>query len=160
MKKVIFIDRDGVINNNSLYYTYRIEDFRINPGVFETLKVLSEKGFNFIIISNQSGISKKVYSKDQVEAVHQFMLNEFSKNDISILEIYYCTHHSDVEACLCRKPRTLLLEKSIARFKISISDSFFIGDNETDVTAALACGIKPIKIESNSDLRQVLEKLS
>ena len=159
MRKVIFIDRDGVINDNKLYYTYRIEDFQFNPGLIETLKSLSLKGYEFIVVSNQSGISKRIYTKEQVETVHQYMKDELLKHGIALLETYYCTHHPDVEDCLCRKPKTLLLEKSIARFKISPVNSYFIGDNETDVQTALNCSVNPIKIESNSDLRQVLERI-
>lgn len=159
MRKVVFLDRDGVINNNLLYYTYRCEDFKINNGVIEALKSLSEKGFEFIIITNQSGISKGIYTKTNVEKVHEFLLNELKKHKLSVLEIYYCTHHSDVEACLCRKPSPLLVEKAIARFKIDAKHSYFIGDQQRDVETAQAANIAPILIEPNSDLRNILDKI-
>lgn len=159
MRKVIFLDRDGVINNNSLYYTYRCEDFIINAGVIESLQILSKKGFEFIIITNQSGISKGIYSKINVESVHQYLVKELNKSGISILEIYYCTHHSDVESCLCRKPNPLLIEKSIARFQIDRSQSYFIGDQQRDADTAIAANIKPVLIEPNSDLRNVIDKI-
>ena len=159
MRKVVFLDRDGVINNNALYYTYRCEDFKINKGVIEALKSLSDKGFEFIIITNQSGISKGIYTKKEVEIVHEFLLKELKKNGISILEIYYCSHHSDMEACLCRKPSPLLIEKAIARFQIDAFNSYFIGDQQRDVETAKAATIKPVLIEPNSDLRNILNNI-
>lgn len=159
MKKVVFLDRDGVINDNSLYYTYRCEDFKLNKGVVEALKSIQEKGFEFIIITNQSGISKGIYTKKDVEKVHELMLNELKKHNISILEIYYCVHHSNVESCLCRKPQPLLIEKAIARFNIDTECTYFIGDQQRDVETAKAANIKSIFIESNSDLRNILDKI-
>jgi D-glycero-D-manno-heptose 1,7-bisphosphate phosphatase len=159
VRKVVFLDRDGVINNNSLYYTYHCKDFKINDGLIESLQILTERGFEFIIITNQSGISKGIYSKKDVEKVHQFLLHELNNSGISILEIYYCTHHSDVEACLCRKPNPLLIEKAISRFQINPLNSYFIGDQQRDVDTAIAAGIKPVLIEPNSNLKNVLDKI-
>ncbi len=159
MRKVIFLDRDGVINENSHYYTYKVNDFIINNGVIDFLKIMSLKGFEFIVITNQSGISKGVYTKTDVENVHQYLKTELSKSGISILEIYYCTHHNDVEACLCRKPNSLLIEKAIARFQIDISKSYFIGDQQRDVDTAIAASIMPLLIEPNSDLTKIINKI-
>jgi D-glycero-D-manno-heptose 1,7-bisphosphate phosphatase len=157
VRKVVFLDRDGVINNNALYYTYRCEDFKLNDGLIEALQILTKKGFEFIIITNQSGISKGIYTKNDVETVHQYLLNMLTKSDISILDIYYCTHHSDIEACLCRKPSPLLIEKAIARFQIDRSHSYFIGDQQRDADTAIAAGIRPILIEPNSNLKNIIE---
>lgn len=158
MRKVLFLDRDGVINNNVLYYTYKVKDFIINNGVVDFLKVMSIKGYEFIIITNQSGISKGVYNKSDVENVHKFLTDELKKSGISILEIYYCSHHNDVESCLCRKPNSLLIEKAIARFGIDKMQSYFIGDQQRDVDTALAANIMPILIEPNSDLTKIINK--
>ncbi len=159
MINVVFLDRDGVINNNSLYYVYKPEDVVFNDGVFETLKILEQKGFGFIVISNQSGISKGKYSKADVENVHSFMKQEFNKHGINILEFYYCTHHPDIENCLCRKPQTLLVEKAAARFNIDVSHSYFVGDQQRDADTAINYGITPILIEPNSNLKQILNKI-
>ncbi len=160
MRNVIFLDRDGVINNNSLYYVYKPEDVVFNSGVFETLKLLQQKGFEYIVISNQSGISKGVYSKKNVENVHNYMRQEFEKHGIKILEFYYCTHHPDFENCLCRKPKTLLVEKAIARFNIDKTKSYFVGDKQTDVETALNYGITPILVEPNLNLKTIISKIS
>jgi len=159
MKKVIFLDRDGVINDNSAYYIYKWEDFKINKGVLEFLIELKNKDYEFIIISNQSGIAKSIYSIYETELLHQ-KLDEYLHNyNIRILEYYYCTHHPDVTNCLCRKPSSLLFEKAIARFNIDVSKSFMIGDQPRDIESAEKVGIKGILIESNSDLRQILTQI-
>lgn len=157
MRKVVFFDRDGVINSNKTYYTFRIKDFTFNPGVIETLAALRDMDYEFIIISNQSGISKGIYSVEDTETVHRYMINQLNKHSVSFLEIYYCTHHPDIEACLCRKPLPLLLEKSIARFDIDREKSYFVGDKDTDVRTAINAGIKPIKTESDSCLTDILK---
>jgi len=159
MRKVIFLDRDGVINKERGKYTFKITDFEINEGVFDFLKIAQNKGYEFVVITNQGGISKKIYNHKDVNIVHEFMLTKFKQVGIDILSIYYCPHHSENENCICRKPKSQLLEKSIARFSIDKSLSFFIGDSERDVEAAKNVGMKGIKIESNSNLMQLKNNL-
>lgn len=155
MRKVIFLDRDGVINKERGEYTYKIADFKINEGVVDFLKTAQKKGFEFIVITNQGGISKGIYNKNDVQLVHTHMLTQLKKEGITILEIYYCPHHSYLEQCICRKPDSLMLEKAIARFNIEKSCSFMIGDSQRDIEAATKVGIKSFKIEPNTNLNQL-----
>lgn len=155
MRKVIFLDRDGVINKERGAYTFKITDFEINEGVVDFLKLAQEKGFEFIVITNQGGISKGIYNKNDVHLVHAHMLTQFKKEGITILEIYYCPHHSDIEQCICRKPDSLLLEKAIARFNVDKTVSFMIGDSQRDIDAATKVGVKSFKIEPNTNLKQL-----
>ncbi|HOU97607.1 MAG TPA: HAD family hydrolase [Bacteroidales bacterium] len=157
MKKVVFFDRDGVINSNESYYTYSFKDFRFNDGVVETMVTLQKEGYEFIVVSNQSGIAKKIYTINDVEQLHQQVNKYLNEHTIQILEFYYCTHHPDVSRCICRKPSPLLFEKAIARFDIDVAQSWMIGDQIRDVEAAEAAGIKGILIAPNSDLREVLK---
>jgi|YNPMSStandDraft_1061717.scaffolds.fasta_scaffold00235_15 D-glycero-D-manno-heptose 1,7-bisphosphate phosphatase len=156
MLKVIFLDRDGVVNDNSDYYVYKWDSFKINEGLIEALTLLKNNGFDFIIISNQSGIAKNIYSINDVEVLHKKLDSYFKTFNIKILEYYYCYHHPDVTLCLCRKPSPLLFEKSIARFNIDAKKSYMIGDQQRDIEAAEKAGIKGILIKSNSDLRNVV----
>jgi len=120
LRKAIFIDRDGVINNpNSNYYVYKKADFELNKGVIKRLKEYSEAGFQLIIITNQGGVSKGEYSRGDVEILHNYMLSIFEENKIQISEIYYCPHHDSFENCLCRKPHPLMIEKGLARYSIN-----------------------------------------
>ncbi|MDA3781495.1 MAG: HAD family hydrolase [Bacteroidales bacterium] len=159
MSKAIFFDRDGVINRERGDYTYKTKDFVINEGVIDTLITLSNYGYLLIIISNQGGISKNLYSKNDVEILHQYLISELEKHHIKISEIYYCPHHSINEKCLCRKPGSLLFEKAIARFNIDIQHSYMIGDSQRDIIAAEKTGIKGIKIEPNDDIREILKQI-
>ena len=160
-RKAIFLDRDGVISDNSAhYYLTRTEDFRFNPGVIETLLELRERGYLFIVITNQGGISQGQNSTRNVERIHEHMCNLLRDKGVEITEIYYCPHHSDNEACLCRKPLPLLIEKAIARYHIDPALSWFIGDSQRDLDAGKAAGLRTILVPSNSNLLSVLELIS
>lgn len=154
MNKAIFLDRDGVINVER-GYTHRLEDFVILPDLLENLQMYLEKGYLLIVVSNQSGIAKGLYTQAEVETIHSFLTNELTKNNIHLSEIYYCIHHPDVSKCICRKPDSLFVEKALARFNIDASKSFFIGDKERDVEAAEKAGVKGILIEANSPLKLI-----
>lgn len=151
MNKAAFLDRDGVINVDILDYTSRISDFKFLPGVFDGLKTLQENGFLLIIITNQGGIAKGLYTKEDVDVLHNWMKEQLAKEGIKITEIYFCPHHDVSGKCLCRKPGSLMLEKAIARYNIDPEQSFFMGDKETDVQAAIGAGVRPVKIIANSD---------
>ncbi|MCK4923257.1 MAG: HAD family hydrolase [Bacteroidales bacterium] len=161
-KKAIFLDRDGVLNNEKdNYYVFRVEDFFLNDGIGETLKVLSNQGFIFIVITNQGGIAKRLYSSNDVEAVHNKLYSLLKSYNVRIEEIYYCPHHSDVGNCLCRKPKNLNIEKAIARFNIDRDKSWFVGDRESDIEAGKLSGLKTIKVTANEDmsyLREIIRK--
>ena len=154
MNKAIFLDRDGVINTER-GYTHRLDDFVILPDLYENLKLYLQKGYLLIVISNQSGIAKGLYTQAEVEVIHSFLTNELVKNGIQLSEIYYCVHHPDVSRCICRKPDSLFVEKALARFNIDPSKSYFIGDKDRDVEAAEKAGVKGILIEANSPLRLI-----
>ncbi len=161
MVKAIFLDRDGVINDNEVpYYITRPEDFELNNGITEALKALTDKGFQLIIISNQGGISKKIYSKADCDRVHEKLVNIMSGNGITFNEIYYCPHHPEIENCLCRKPQTLMFEKAIARFDIDPSKSWMIGDSEKDIIGAEKTGLKAILVEPNDDIRKYISRIT
>ncbi|MGE4287407.1 MAG: D-glycero-alpha-D-manno-heptose-1,7-bisphosphate 7-phosphatase [Salinivirgaceae bacterium] len=160
MRKVLFLDRDGVINNDTgHYYIYRPDDFVLNEGFVDAMQKLTLAGYEFVVISNQGGIARGTYSKTDVEKVHSKFLSLMNKAGISILDIYYCPHHSDFENCLCRKPGSLLIEKAMARFTIDANNALFVGDNDKDMEAARNAGIRGIRIKSNQSLLTILPEL-
>jgi D-glycero-D-manno-heptose 1,7-bisphosphate phosphatase len=160
MNKAVFLDRDGVINSNeNHYYIYKAEDFTINTGVIEFLMGAARKGYMFIVISNQSGIAKGVYSRNDVNAVHQHFQDKLKQYNLEIEDFYFCDHHPDKTRCLCRKPGSLLIEKAIARFNIDVSNSFLIGDSERDIEAAEKAGVRGLKVESNTSILSLLAKI-
>lgn len=154
MQKAVFLDRDGVLNNEeSNYYIFRTEEFFLNEGIIEALRELRDRGYIFIVITNQGGISKGFYTHTDVLNVHSKLLRLLRKENIELAEIYYCPHHNDNENCLCRKPKSISIEKALARFDIDPDSSYFVGDRDTDIQAATKAGLHTIKVESNQDMR-------
>jgi D-glycero-D-manno-heptose 1,7-bisphosphate phosphatase len=160
MNKAVFLDRDGVINRERGEYTWRKEDFTINEGVVDFLKVAREKGFLLIVISNQGGVQRGKYSLEDVEIVHQYLKDELKREGIDLTEIYICPHHDKTERCFCRKPQPIMLEKAIARFHIDVNQSYFFGDSLRDMEAGKAAGVHSILIEPNSSLLKHISLLS
>lgn len=160
MKKAIFLDRDGVINRERGDYTWRWQDFEILPGVVEGLKSLQDKGYLLIVITNQAGIAKNLYTKEDVESLHNQLSQELTKSGVELTEIYYCPHHTDFGKCLCRKPGSLLVEKAIARFNVDAKTSIFIGDKPRDIEAAERAGVKGVLVEANTNFVETLKELN
>ena len=160
MSKVIFLDRDGVINRERGDYTWRISDFEFNDGLFEFMQIMQKRGYLFIVITNQGGIARKVYTNKEFLELTDYMLSEFKKEDITVTDLYYCPHHSNVEKCLCRKPEPLMLEKAIAKYNVDIDNSYFIGDSERDIIAGNKVGLNTIKIEANTSLLDIIKDIN
>ncbi len=150
--KALFLDRDGVINKERGKYTFRLEDFIINDGLTEALRLFQDKDYLLIIISNQGGISKGLYTKKDVDILHTFLQQFLSEENISLTDFYYCPHHSDIETCFCRKPSPLLLERAINRYNINRGISYFIGDSDRDIEAGKKAGLNTIKVVPNENL--------
>lgn len=159
MNKAVFLDRDGVINLERGAYTFREEDFVILPDVKVALKALKSRGYLLIIITNQGGIAKGLYNHDTFNRLTRKMLEELNSEEQLITDVFYCPHHPDYSKCLCRKPESLLLERAAARYKIDLNTSWMIGDKDRDCEAAARIGVKSIKIEANSPLFPILEKI-
>lgn len=143
MHPCIFMDRDGVLNEERGDFTFAIEDFIIPEGVPRTLKLFNRNGYRLIVITNQSGISKGLFSREQMEACHVFL---HEKTGHVIDAIYYSPYHPQVTQSLSRKPGTLLFERAIAGYAIDVSLSWMIGDSERDMIPAKDLGIKTIFI--------------
>lgn len=150
--KAVFLDRDGVINDGSLYYTYRPADFRLNDGVLQGLKTLQDAGYILIIITNQGGVAKGEYTESDILTTHAYMQELLAAAGIQIHGIYYCPHHNDISPCSCRKPAPGMLLSAIADFGIDSSQSYMIGDSARDIEAAKAAGVTGIKITKNENI--------
>ena len=156
MNKVIFLDRDGVINREIGNYVYNLKNFVINDGLEQALDIWSREGYSFVIVTNQGGISKGLYHKNDVEDINVFLRNWFESRKLNLLNILYCPHHNAIEHCICRKPDSLMLEKIIARYAVSVEHSFMIGDSYRDVKAANKVGLRAFKIKANSNLNEFI----
>jgi len=154
--KAIFLDRDGVLNRERGEHTWLLEDFILNDGVVEALTEFQVRGYLLIVISNQSGIAKGIYTVQEVDYLHLHLRRVLGNHGIELTEIYYCPHHPSVSNCLCRKPGSQMLEKALARFQLDPSQSYFIGDAQRDADAGRKAGVQPLLIEPNSSMRSVL----
>lgn len=138
--KVIFLDRDGVINDD-IGYLHRIEDFIFIDGVFDTCRYFLQKNYHIIVITNQSGIARGYYQQRDFEQVNEWMLNQFQQENIKILETFFCPHQ-DSDYCFCRKPKPGMLLEAKDKYAIDMSQSWLIGDKDDDISAANNAGIR------------------
>jgi len=159
VKKIAFLDRDGVLNHEIGNYITRIEDFKILPHAIKNCLLLKEKGYHLVMITNQGGISKQMYTEADLKSFHQVLIDAFKAEGMEFIEIFYCPHHSLVENCLCRKPKGLMIEKALNKYQVNQENCFMIGDHERDVEAAHAAGLqRAFEITSNEDWEYLLEK--
>ncbi|MES2732792.1 MAG: HAD family hydrolase [Bacteroidota bacterium] len=144
MNKCVFLDRDGVLNEDCADYVYRLADCIVPPGVVEALQQLKEAGFLLIVITNQAGIAKGLYTRLEVLDIYNY-LQKLSGNALDA--IYFCPHHPQYDTdSLRRKPDSLMIEKAIAKYHIDISQSWMVGDAERDVLAGKKAGLRTIQI--------------
>ena len=142
MNKCIFIDRDGTLNIEK-DYLYKIEDFKFIDSIFETCKYFQKNNYLIFIITNQSGIARGFYSKNDFEILTNWMIKEFKKRDIKIKKVYYCPHHPDIDGmCLCRKPNPQMILDAKYVFYLDLENSIFIGDKNSDIETGINAGIK------------------
>jgi len=130
--KITFLDRDGVINRNAPPHEYitKAEDFSFNPEIFKVLNSLKDKGFKFIVLTNQRGIARGLMSESELAKIHSKMKTELSAQGIDILDIFYCPHSG--ESCDCRKPKPGLINQALAKYDIDLQESLMIGDSTSD----------------------------
>lgn len=145
-KKVVYLDRDGVINRQAPPHEYicRWDEFVFLPGVFEALRLLRENGYHAVVITNQRGIARHKLTAGEVDELHSRMCDEIRKHGGEIDGIYVCPH-LDGE-CECRKPGIGLFLQSEKKIVPDKSSSWMIGDSATDVQAGKNYGVKTIFI--------------
>ena len=157
-QKAVFLDRDGTLNNmRDHYYIWRREDFELNAGVVECLAELQRRGYLLVVITNQGGISKGEYSREEAEALHEHMCDVLEEKGVSLEGVLYCPHHPDQGNCLCRKPQPLMIQKAMARLGIDPALSWMVGDADRDIQAGAAAGLQTLLVEPNGDLRGILD---
>ena len=141
MNKALFIDRDGVINVDK-GHVYRSEDFEFFKGIFELCRKYLDEGFIIIVITNQAGIAKGVYTEADFLKLTDWMIGQFENNGISISKVYHCPHHPDITGpCQCRKPNPGMILQAIKEFDLDISKCVLIGDKDSDLEAGRRAGI-------------------
>ena len=151
-KKCVFLDRDGVLNEDNINYTFLLSKFTILPGVLDALYNLKEAGYVLVVVTNQSGIAQRKYTQLQMEICHIF-LQEACEHVID--HIYFSPYHPSATNSLLRKPGTLMFEKAIARFSIDVKKSWMVGDRGRDIIPARQLGIKTIQIGNEIEANEM-----
>lgn len=143
--KVIFLDRDGVINRypGDKKYVTCWKEFRFLPGAKLALAKLHKNRFKIFVVSNQAGVGKGIFSKETLDIITQKMLEAIKKSQGKINAVYYCTHREE-QNCPCRKPKAGLIDIAKNINHLNIKNSFFIGDSIRDVNTAKAAGCRSI----------------
>ena len=156
MRNVIFFDRDGTLIEDKIYLNDP-EQVVYLPGVFEGLKKLRDFGYEFIIVTNQSGVPRGLVDHDNLMQIHKNIRTDFAKDGIDILNFYHApflvesNHH-------WRKPNPGMLEAGIKDFDVNISTAWMIGDRMTDVEAGHRAGMKSIFMHGTEEPKTDLYK--
>ena len=156
--KTVFLDRDGVINQERSDYVKSISELEIYPNVAKNIKLLKDAGFLVIVITNQSAVNRGIITHEIVSQIHNSIQDHLKKYGTFLDGFYYCPHTPN-ENCNCRKPKSGLLQQAILELNIDLNSSWMIGDSDSDIEAADSVGCKAIKINDNFSLDNAVEKI-
>lgn len=147
--KVVFLDRDGTINVDKGYLD-NPDDLELLPGAGPAVAMLNNAGYKVVVISNQSGISRGMYTEETVNAIHIRLKELLASCGAKLDGIFYCPHQP-ADKCSCRKPKTGLADIAIKQLKLkpSWADSWMIGDKISDVELGQALGCRSILLGVN-----------
>lgn len=155
MGKVVFLDRDGVINVDK-GYTHKIVDFELTPMAIEGLQKISSLGYKMLIITNQSGIGRGIYGEEDFWRFQNHLVKTLAEGGVILDGIYYCPHRPE-DACGCRKPETGMIRQARNDFEVSLSESFLIGDSPTDIVCGKSGGLQTIFLSDSDNKKAALE---
>ncbi|HAG80752.1 MAG TPA: HAD family hydrolase [Cyanobacteria bacterium UBA12227] len=142
LKPALFLDRDGVVIDY-IPYLSKPEQIKIPDGAGEALKQWQDAGYRLILITNQSGVERGYFTLNELEAVHRRIINEYQKFGVDFHDILTCPHHPS-KGCQCRKPSPYLILEASKKYRISIYQSFLIGDSASDLECAIRSGCQPV----------------
>lgn len=154
-RKVIFLDRDGVINKypGDKKYVTSLEKLHFLPNVLKAIRRLTKAGYNIFVISNQAGVKKGIYSKKTLDDITHKMLKRIEGSGGKIAGVYYCLHAQE-DNCACRKPKMGLVKKALVKLRIKNlknKKTFLIGDDIRDIYTGRNAGLKTILVLSGRE---------
>lgn len=156
--KLVILDRDGVINQESANFIKSPEEWIPIKGSLEAIGRLSQAGYDVVVITNQSGVGRGHFTADMLGQIHVRMIDHIQQHGGKIQSILFCPHHPD-DDCDCRKPKTGLYKELCARLNISFGQVFSVGDSVRDLLAAKAAGAKPALVKTGNG-KQSLKKIA
>jgi len=144
LNRAVFLDRDGTIAPD-VHYCRRPEDFMLFPSATRAIKMLNERGFKVIVVTNQSAVARGYTTEEMLSKIHQKMEKELEKEGARVDGIYYCPHHPD-DNCDCRKPKPKLVLQAAKDFNIDLKKSFVVGDLWMDIALGKSVGCRTILV--------------
>ncbi|MFI3314582.1 MAG: HAD family hydrolase [Rikenellaceae bacterium] len=156
--KAIFLDRDGTLNFDSGYIS-KIEELTIIEGVTEALKLLYDSGYMLFVVTNQSGIARGYFSKEDCDKFNSALKERVASQGVEIKDFHVCPH-SPEDNCLCRKPKTQMLEDAIKEHNIDREKSYMFGDKLTDIECGERADIKSFLITEDKTLLYFAKKIT
>ena len=160
--KTIILDRDGVINQDSDEFIKSVDEWQAIPGSLEALALLHRHDFRVVVVTNQSGIARGLFSLATLNDIHRHMLAETRKKGGLIEAIFFCPHGPD-DGCTCRKPASGMFKDVASRLKIEMSGVPAVGDSLRDLQAAQDVGALPVLVKTgkgNATTRMLKKKAS
>ena len=145
----LFLDRDDTLMVNHPYLSDPAK-VKLFPGAVEGLSAFRSAGFRLIVVSNQSGLARGYFSREQLLGVTNRLIEVLAQGGVSLDAIYYCPH-SPEENCECRKPRTGLLQAACRDFAIDLSQSLMVGDKKADMEFGNAAQITAVQFLPNNE---------
>lgn len=168
MRKAVFLDRDGVINEiipsaEGPDSPRSVSEFRLIPGAAAAIRLLNGLELPVVVVSNQPGIAKGKFGLDDLDAMTSFMRAELTVDDAEIDGLYYCLHHPQAVvsryrvACDCRKPKAGLLKKAAREMDLDLAGSYMVGDQGRDMTAGKSVGCTTFLVSVGASMPQHAE---
>jgi D-glycero-D-manno-heptose 1,7-bisphosphate phosphatase len=156
--KVVFLDRDGVINEfpGDGKYVTKLKEFRFVPGALDAMRILTQEGYSIFVISNQAGVAKGIYSMLKLDHITRNMVRDVKSMGGRIKKVFYCTHFSHA-GCDCRKPEIGSIRKALESMNKTIRSAqkaFLVGDTESDIQAGHNAGCTTIFVLSGREDRR------
>src|SRR5664280_424836 len=155
MKKniAVFLDRDGTINEE-VGYLDSLDKFKIIPCAYEAIRLINESGMKVVVISNQAGVARGLFTEDFVKITHEHLLAALRQKKAHIDNFYYCPHHPTEgiklyrQNCNCRKPAPGMLLQAAQDLNIDLTKSYLVGDRFRDMEAAKKVGVKGVLVKT------------
>lgn len=151
---LIILDRDGVINEDSDDYIKSPDEWHAIPGSLEAISTLSHNGYQVIIATNQSGIGRKIFTIEDLNAIHLKMQSHLAQYGGVIDAIFFCPHLPRDE-CSCRKPKPGLYNDISERLRIALNKVYCVGDKMTDIQAIQSAGGKPVLVRTGKGQSEI-----
>ena len=144
-RPAIFLDRDGVLNENRSDYVKNWEEFTFLPGALQALRALSQLNLPIFVVTNQAVVNRELVPRALVDQIHRRMISQIRHVGAAITQVFYCPHLPS-EGCGCRKPAPGLLLSAAAQFDIELSRSVLVGDANTDILAGQRAGCMTVLV--------------